>query len=288
MKVRLAIVQYEMREIDRFEDFAAQCRYFVESAAGYKADFILFPEMVTNQLLSATPGVAGKAAVKALDAHTDRYLKTFTDMAKEFKINIVGGSHFTTVGGKVQNVAHLFHRSGKVDRQGKIHVTPSERAGWGITSTDAVDVFDTDKGKVAIQICYDVEFPEPTRLLVEKGAQILFVPFCTDDRQGYLRVRYCAQARCVENQIYVATAGVVGNLRGVKDMDVHYAVSGIFTPSDFGFARDGIAVECAENREAMAVQDVDLAQLEEARRNGTVRNWQDRRTDLYQVAYLSK
>ena len=134
-------------------------------------------------------------------------------------------------GANVTNVAYLFHRSGKVDRQGKIHVTPGEKATWGIQATDAIEAIDTDKGKIGIQICYDVEFPEQTRLLTEKGAKIVFVPFCTDDRQGYFRVRYCAQARCIENQIYVATAGVVGNLRHVKDMDVHYAISGIFTPS---------------------------------------------------------
>ncbi len=288
MKVRLAVVQYEMREIHRFEDFAAQCRYFVEAAAGYQADFILFPEMLTNQLLSATPGLTGKAAVKALDGHTGRYLETFSAMARELKVNIVGGSHFTSEGANVTNVAYLFHRSGKVDRQGKIHVTPGEKATWGIQATDAIEAIDTDKGKIGIQICYDVEFPEQTRLLTEKGAKIVFVPFCTDDRQGYFRVRYCAQARCIENQIYVATAGVVGNLRHVKDMDVHYAISGIFTPSDFGFARDGIAAECAENKEAMVVQDVDLDALEAARKAGTVRNWQDRRTDLYKVTYLTK
>lgn len=288
MKVRLAVVQYEMREVSRFEDFVAQCRYFVESAAGYKADFVLFPEMLTNQLLSATPGLDGKAALKALDGYTDRYLKEFSAMAVDLKVNVVGGSHFTSQSGKSVNVAYLFHRDGRIDRQGKIHVTPGEKAAWGIDATDAVEAFDTDKGRVAIQICYDVEFPELTRIQAEKGAQILFVPFCTDDRQGYFRVRYCAQARCIENQIYVATAGVVGNLRGVREMDVHHAVSGIFTPSDFGFARDGIAAECPENREAMAVQDVDLALIEQARRSGTVRNWQDRRTDLYRVAYLSK
>lgn len=283
MQARIAIVQYEMKDLATFEAFAAQCRYFVAAAAGYKADFVLFPEMLTNQLLFATPGLTGNAATKALDGFTGRYIDAFRKMATELKVNIVAGSHFTTVQDKVVNVAYLFHRDGKVSQQGKIHVTPGEKAAWGISASDQVQVFDTDKGKVAIQICYDVEFPEPTRLMAEAGAKILFVPFCTDDRQGYLRVRYCAQARCIENQIFVATAGVVGNLRNVPEMDVHYAISGIFTPSDFGFPRDGIAIECPENREALVVQDVDLDALERARKAGTVKNWLDRRTDLYQV-----
>ncbi len=77
---------------------------------------------------------------------------------------------------------------------------------------------------MAIQICYDIEFPELTRIAAERGAQIIFVPFCTDERYAYLRVRYCAQARCVENHVYVAIAGSVGNLPHVDSLDIHYAV----------------------------------------------------------------
>jgi predicted amidohydrolase len=204
-------------------------------------------------------------------------------LAVEHKINLVGGANFTLEGGRPLNIATLFRRDGTHARQAKIHVTPGEKTSWGIAAGDAIEVLDTDKGKVAINICYDVEFPEMARVAVERGARLLFVPFCTDDRRGFLRVRYCAQARCVENQIYVVTAGVVGNLRGVPDMDVHYAQSAVLSPSDFGFARDGIAAECEANSEGVAVADVDLAALERARRTGTVRNWEDRRTDLYAV-----
>lgn len=280
---RISVVQYELRSVAGFDEFAAQCRYFVEAAAGYQADFVLFPEMLTQQLLTATPGLAGKDAIQALAGYTDRYLALFQDLAVKNRINVIGGTHFATEGDKAYNVSHLFHRSGGVSKQYKLHVTPGEKAGWRISGGDGVEVFETDQGKVAINICYDVEFPEMARLATEKGARILFVPYCTDDRQGHWRVRYCAQARTIENQIYVATAGLVGRVRGVKEMDVHYAQSGIFTPSDFGFARDGIAAECPPSVEAVVVADVDLEALERSRLKGTVRNWADRRTDLFQV-----
>ena len=74
------------------------------------------------------------------------------------------------------------------------------------------------------------------------GAQILFVPSNTNDRHGHLRVRICCQARAIENQVYVVNAGCVGNLPLVENADTHYAQSGIFTPSDIAFARDGVAV----------------------------------------------
>ena len=79
-----------------------------------------------------------------------------------------------------------------------------------------VKVFDTDCGKIGLLICYDVEFPELSRILADQGMQILFVPFMTDTQNGYIRVRTCAQARAIENECYVAIAGSVGNLPRVN------------------------------------------------------------------------
>src|SRR3546814_13872040 len=96
--------------------------------------------------------------------------------------------------------------------------------------------------------------------------------FCTDNRQGYMRVRYCAQARAVENQCFVVMSGNVGNLPGVENMDVQYAQSCILTPCDFPFARDGIAAEASENIETLPIARVNLSDLTWSRAEGTVRN----------------
>jgi predicted amidohydrolase len=81
----------------------------------------------------------------------------------------------------------------------------------------------------------------------------------------------------------VVTSGCTGNIPSVENIDVHYAQSGIFTPSDFPFARDGIAGDCQANLETVVIADVDLELLRQNRLNGTVRPWHDRRTDLYDV-----
>ena len=148
-----------------------------------------------------------------------------------------------------------------------------------------MEVFDTDRGKIAIQVCYDIEFPESRRIAVERGARIIFVPFCTDERYAYLRVRYCAQARCIENHVYVAIAGSVGNFPTSRRLGIHYAQSGIFTPSDIPFMRDAIAAECTPNIETVIFEDLDLELLKRQRQSGSVLNWSDRRSDLYQVNY---
>jgi len=134
-----------------------------------------------------------------------------------------------------------------------------------------------------VLICYDIEFPEAARHLADAGAEVIFVPFCTDNRQGYLRVRYCAHARAIENQVYVAMAGNVGNLPDVQNMDINYAQAAVLTPSDFAFARDGIAAESDSNEETILVCDLDLDDLHHSRSHGTVTPRTDRRPDLFSM-----
>jgi len=286
--VRICAVQYQMRTIHDFSEFATQCEYFVDVASDYKSDFVLFPELFTTQLLSFLEADRPGASARRLAEFTPQYLELFSELSIHYNINIIAGSQFTEEDGHLYNVAYLFQRNGEIGKQYKLHITPNERAWWGIEAGDKLEVFQTDRGRIAIQICYDVEFPEMSRLATEKGAQILFVPFCTDERSGYWRVRHCAQARCVENDVYVAIAGTVGNLPKVENMDIQYAQSAILTPSDFEFARDGIAAECTPNVETVVIHDVDLETLRRHRTRGTTRNWMDRRTDLYELKETKK
>lgn len=284
--VRTCVVQYQMRLVASFQSFAEQCEYFLDVASEYKCDFILFPEIFTTQLLPLVPAKLPAEAMRRLSEFTPQYLDLFTRLAVKYNVNVIGGSHFTVEDNDLYNIAYLFRRDGTLGKQYKLHVTPAERQWWGVKGGNRVEVFDTDKGKIAIQICYDVEFPEVTRIAVERGAQIIFVPFCTDERYAYLRVRYCAQARCIENHVYVAISGSVGNLPNVESLGIHYAQSGIFTPADIPFKRDAIAAECPPNIETVIFEDLDLELLKKHRQSGSVLNWQDRRTDLFEVRYL--
>jgi predicted amidohydrolase len=116
----------------------------------------------------------------------------------------------------------------------------------------------------------------------------LFVPFLTDTQNGYSRVRYCARARAIENECYVAIAGCVGNLPKVENMDIQYAQSVVFTPCDFSFPANGIKAEATPNTEMILVADVDIDLLLELHNYGAVRNLKDRRTDVYKLIYTTK
>lgn len=281
--VRVCVIQYKMRRIDGFADFARQTEYFVDVAANYRSDFAVFPELLTTQLLSCMEVKEPAEAARALDSYTEQYLEHFQDLAVRYNVNVLGGSHLVEEDGRLLNVAFLFKRDGTIERQEKLHITQNERRWWGVSPGDRQRVLDTDAGKVAIQVCYDVEFPELARMAADEGARILLVPYCTEDRQGHLRVSVCARARAVESQLYVVTAGTVGNLPDTKNMDIQYAQSAIYTPSDFYFPRDGVQAQTDPNVEMVIVGDLDLELLRRHRRAGTVRQLDDRRGDLYRI-----
>lgn len=140
-------------------------------------------------------------------------------------------------------------------------------------------------GKIGILICYDVEFPELARLQTLKGMKLLLVPFWTDTKTGYLRVRRCAQARAIENECFVAISGSVGNIPKVETMGIQYSQSAVFTPSDFSFPHDAIAAEATPGIETTLVTDLDLDMIKELRALGSVRNIESRRTDLYELSW---
>jgi predicted amidohydrolase/predicted N-acetyltransferase YhbS len=280
-RIRIAAMQYLLRPIDGFNDFVTQARFFVRSAQDYGCHFILFPEYFSMQLLSYLREPAPARAVRRLAQMAGEYESLFKRLAIESHAYIIAGTHPVIQAGELFNAAHLFTPNGRIFRQKKVHLTQTEKGPYQMSRGHGFYLYHTDFGNIAILVCYDVEFPEAARVLAEAGAQIIFVPSCTDERQGFCRVRYCAQARASENQIYVAMAGTVGNLPEVPGMSTHYGQAAILTPSDYFFARDGIAAEGTVNQEQMVIADVDLDLLEEQRVNGTVLPLNDLIRDAY-------
>lgn len=284
--VRLAVVQWQMRNFESFEDFIQQVEFFVDTVSGYNSDLVLFPELLNVPLMAKFQQEDPAEAIRSLAEYSEPYRAELLRMALAYNINIVGGSVPEYWDERLYNVSYLCRRDGTWDSQYKLHITPDESQYWGLRGADAAKVFDTDIGKIGILICYDVEFPEVSRYMVDKGMNILLVPYWTDTKNGYLRVRRCAQARAIENECYVAISGSVGNIPKVENMDIQYSQSAIFTPSDFAFPHDAVAAEATPNTEMTLMVDLDLDLLKELRQQGSVRNLQSRRLDLYRVSWL--
>lgn len=281
MKLRVSAVQYRLHSIGSFEEFAKQVEHYVRTAKEFSADFVLFPEFLTTQLLSIGDEQGAALSIGDLPDFTDRYRDLFQTLAAHYGMHIIGGTHVIRRGDKLYNVAHLFYPDGRVAEQAKLHLTPTETDEWNVAPGEGLQVFETEKGTVAMLTCYDVEFPEIVRMAKAKGADVIFCPSCTDDRHGFYRVRYCCHARAVENQVYVVNAPTVGSLPTVDFMRANFGQAAIISPNDIPFPPRGILAEGENNDDMIITADLDLELLYQVRKAGSVTTWRDRRTDLY-------
>lgn len=281
MKIRVSAVQYHLHTIKSFEEFANQCEHYVKTAQEYGSEFVLFPEFFTTQLLSIEDGQGSSLTINDLPNFTDQYLGLFKRLAKETGMHIIGGTHVLNRNNRLYNVAHLFYPDGRIEEQAKLHITPTEVEEWNMSAGDSFKIFETDKGKIAILTCYDIEFPEIVRMAKAKGADVIFCPSCTDDRHGFHRVRYTSHARTIENQVYVVLTGTVGSLPTVDFMRANFGQAVVITPNDIPFPPKGLLVEGEINQDMIVTADLDLSLLYEVREKGSVTTWRDRRVDLY-------
>jgi predicted amidohydrolase len=272
-RIRAAALQYFIRPVQTFEQFRDQVVGLVETAADYKCHLLVFPEYFTVQLL--TLGKIRRPIneqIRDLAGQVPRFVEMMSELARSNQLYLVAGTIPVMEDGNdhVYNESFFFGPSGKVGTQGKLHTTRFENEDWKVSPRSHLKVFETDFGRMAIAICYDVEFPEIARAAARQEAHILLVPSCTDERQGFLRVRYCAHARAIENQMYVIQACTVGSLPMVPAVSLNYGQASILTPSDFPFSRDGILAEGNANQEMMVIGELNLKTITESRSSGTV------------------
>lgn len=284
---RVGCVQWQMRYFQDVGELLQQVEYFVDALSDYQCDAALFPEFFNAPLMGLSQGQTPVDAVWHLASYTDEIISAMSQLAVSYNINVIAGSMPVVKDDELYNVAYLLRRDGTIDTQYKLHPTPHEKRDWVMQGGDSLRCFETDFGRIGILICYDVEFPELARVLSEHEMQILFVPFWTDTKNGYLRVRRCAQARAIENECYVTIAGSVGNLPKVDNVDIQYAQTAVFSPSDFAFPHDAVIAETTPNTEMTLIADLDLTKLKTLQNEGSVRNYLDRRRDLYRLDWLS-
>ena len=288
--VRIGGIQWQMREVESPEELLQQVEFFVDIMADYNADFACLPEFFNAPLMGLCESTDQNIAIRFLADYTEWFKNEISNLAVSYNVNVITGSMplFDKEAEVLYNVSYLCRRDGTVEEQRKIHITPHERSAWVIEGGNKVQVFDTDAGRIGILICYDVEFPELARLLALENMDILFVPFWTDTKNGYLRVRHCAQARAIENECYVMICGSVGNLPQVESLDIQYAQSSVFSPSDFAFPHDAIMAETTPNTEMVFFSDLDLDKLIHVRNEGSVNNLKDRRDDIFTLKWKKK
>ena len=291
-RLRVAALQYFIRPVQSFDQFRDQVEGLVESARDYRCGLVVFPEYFVIQLLTlGNVRRPIKEQIRDLARQAPRVAELMAGLARKHDLYISAGS-FPVIDDAdsdiVYNDSFLFNRSGDFAVQGKLHMTRFENEEWRVSPRAQLRIVETEFGKVGTAICYDVEFPEIARVAARAGAHILLVPTCTDDRQGYLRVRYCAHARSIENQMYVVVSCTVGSMPMVPAVSMNYGQAAVLTPSDFAFSRDGILAEGNVNQEMMVVGELNLQTILDTRTSGTVIPLYDSRNTAAIVSSLEE
>lgn len=285
--VRVACLQWSMQAPTSLQPLLDHMTNDIREMARYGCDLVVLPELFSLPVLAMHRSPSSREAMCELATRTPLIVDHCEQLARTHRINIVCGSLPLLEDNQLFNVAFFCHRNGSPpETQYKLHPTPYEKQQWSMQGGHRLKVIESDIGKIGILICYDVEFPELARLLADDGMQILCVPFWTDSLAGYHRVRYCAQARAIEDECFVALAGTCGLVPSMEVLDTQHAQSAILTPADLSFPEHAVLAEADANRAMPVIADLDIDKLADLREGGAVQNSKDRRRDLYRINWL--
>ena len=276
---RIATAQYDIGTLAGWPEYEAKISQWVAEAARADARLLVFPEYFSMELAHLFPAAVYESLsgqLEALQELLPDFVRLFEAQAREHGVHIVAGSYpVRQTDDAYRNRAFLFYPDGRRDHQDKLQMTRFENEQWFIQGGDELRVFDTELGRIGINICYDSEFPLLARRQVEAGADLILVPSCTDTMAGYWRVRIGCQARALENQCYVVQAPTVGLAPWSEAVDINIGAAAVYTPVDYGFPDNGVLAIGELNATQWVYADIDLAAIGHIRETGQVFNYRD-------------
>ncbi|MDD1615246.1 MAG: nitrilase (nthA-like) [Methylococcaceae bacterium NSP1-2] len=279
MNVKIATAQYNINFLETWQNYQEKVALWVEEAAQQDAKILLFPEYASMELASLFEEAVYSSLSKQLEAMQtlhDDYVVLYQSLATQYQCYIQAGTFPVRIeSGAYRNRAYLFMPDGGVDYQDKLIMTRFENEQWLIESGTEIKTFDTEYGKIAINVCYDSEFPLLARTQVEAGCVLILVPTCTDTVAGYNRVKIGCQARALENQCYVVQSSLVGDAVWSEAVDVNVGAAAIYTPVDRGFPDNGILAIGSFNAVQWVIAEICLDDIETVRQQGQVFNYRD-------------
>ncbi len=279
MNVKIATAQYDISFLENWKSYEQKIERWVVDAISQDAKILLFPEYFSMELASLFGQPIYSSLSKQLAAmqslHAD-FIELFTSLAKQYQCIIQAGTFPVLIESEsYRNRAYLFMPDGQFDYQDKLMMTRFEKEQWLIEGGQEIKYFNTEFGKIAINICYDSEFPLIARQQVESGCVLILVPSCTDTVAGYHRVKIGCQARALENQCYVVQASLVGDASWSEAVDVNVGAAAIYTPVDRGFPDNGILSVGIFNAVQWVRGTISPQACETVRVNGQVFNYRD-------------
>ncbi len=268
-EVTLASVQLDV-VLGDVQATRAKVAAWAAQAAQAGADVVLFPELILASGYSF-----GEKFYEFAEPIPGPSTEALGRMARQHNLYIIAGLAEGDRSGAVYNSAVIVGRSGDlVGRYRKTHIFSPTESFFALGAE--LSVYDLDFGRVAIPICYDLEFPEPARVLCLAGAEILLSMAAhwtgtgtVGGPENFIRTIYAARA--LENRVPVVLSNRVGFDPGLDDNFV-------------GLSRivdaDGVTVAAMpDDQEGMIVATLDLN--EERKKRQRYNYYRDRKPWLY-------
>ncbi|MTI67335.1 MAG: carbon-nitrogen hydrolase family protein [Firmicutes bacterium] len=270
--LRVGLCQMKVKE-DKLENIK-KAENMIKDLANKGAKLIVLPEMFNCPYNNSN---FKEYAEKYPNGKT---IKKLSDIANRENVHVVGGSiPEKDDEGNIYNTSFIFDNNGKLlDRHRKMHLFDIDVEG-GVTFKESdvlspgnkVTVVDTPFGKIGIAICYDIRFPELTRLMVKKGARVVIIPAAFNMTTGPAHWEVTFKARALDNQIYMlATAPA----RDVSASYHSYGNSLIVNPW-------GDVISRLDEKEGTIIKDLDLNKIDKIRNQLPL--LKHLRKDLYKI-----
>ncbi len=262
-----------MNVIDSKKTNIQKATAMIKSSAAEKADFIVLPEMFN------CPYSNDKFIEYCETEKDSETLTAISELASANEVYILAGSIPEKEDDKLYNTSYLFDRTGKIiAKHRKMHLFDIDvkdkitfKESDVLTAGDDFNVVETEFGKVGIGICYDVRFPELARIMVEKGALILFYPGAFNMTTGPAHWELLFRSRALDNQVFCV--GVAPALN--EDASYHsYGHSIITNPW-------GEVLAQADEKERIVFCEIDLSEIKKIREELPL--LKNKREDLYEV-----
>lgn len=284
-KVTVSLVQFDARVLQP-ETNLARMREAIEAEAAAGARLIVFPELSNTGYVE--PVAAGAAFSEASGGSSDFALRlyqaaeapegAFTQMllsaAREHGVHLVVGLalRHPVLSGVMFNASMLVGPGGVMATYHKLHAWHLEKLYF--TPGDKIVVQETALGRIGMQICYDIRFPELTRIMALQGAEIITSVWASAgqaeesvaDPQLFTHRAY---TRAIENGVFFLSC----NRAGTQGAHQFYGRSVVVAPNGT------VLAQSLSDREEVVRAELDL--LEVARYRSFTGILADRRPDVY-------
>ena len=275
-KIKIAAIQMST-VADKMENVRT-VKTYLEKIKDENPDFVILPEMFCCPYQTENFPIYAEKEGGPIWQQLSGY-------AKQYGIYLIGGSMpEKDAEGNVYNTSYIFDREGKqIGKHRKVHLFDIDVKGGQtfkesdtLTAGDSDTVFDTEFGKIGVMLCFDIRFPELSRMMVNDGAKVIFVPAAFNMTTGPAHWELSFRTRALDNQIYMVGCAPA------RDVSAGYISWGHSIVTDPW----GRVTGMLDENEGILLAELDMDYEEQVREELPL--LKSRRKDMYKLEKLCK